>query len=395
MFLVITPSFYPSTYYGGPSLSLYNFCIATAQAMPTNEIVVVTSNANGPNQLDFENGKEVAYLPNFKTLYYQVKNARSDSWAFFTAIKHHIRQENKTVYIASIFSLCSLVALYYARKYQRTIIVAPMGQVDEAMLKLKSYRFKKWWLRVFIKRLSPQIIWHAKSQFEAEAIQQLLPAKKMIVAPNGFWAAEYESTKTEKADVLNRYQLVHLHHPFVISSFSRLHYKKGYDLLVEAFSRLVKKYPDQHFALIIGGPDNGEKQHIVSLVQQLRIETYVRFIDYLEGSNKVDVLEASDCFALASRGENFGQVYLEALAYGTPIISTTHTPWTNVEALGIGYCAAPTTDSVYEKLQKMYQHRNNISRERCIRYARENFEWSAVANLFMQQLKSFVNESSA
>ncbi len=390
LFVIVTPSFYPSTFYGGPALSLFNFCMAVARTKHSEQVMVVTSNADGQQQLNFTNGHTVAYAPNFKTVYYNVQNSRSNSIAFFRGIKHHLEQDAKVVYIASVFSLSSIVAMYYARKKGRTIVLAPLGQVNKKMLALKSSIIKKIWLRLFIRPISNKVLWHVKSEPELHNLREIFFDARCILSPNGFWLTDYTGHPISKHQLLENYKLPQRPDSFFVASIGRIHSQKRFDLLIDAFALLKNAFPLQPFILLIGGNDNGGKDNLMKQIATLGLTEEVVFLGYLNNNEKEQLLTASDCFALTSSGENFGQVYLESLACGTPIISTTETPWTNVEALGIGYCAEPTVDSVFEKLKLMYENRHTINRERCKKYAQEHFEWNAVANAFMKQLNELI-----
>ena len=98
---------------------------------------------------------------------------------------------------------------------------------------------------------------------------------------------------------------------------SRLHAKKGLDLLVPAFAKAA--VPEAR--LVIAGPDEGGYEATVrSLVAQHGLADRTTFTGMLRGRDRIAALADADVFVLPSYQENFGIVVPEALAAGTPAI---------------------------------------------------------------------------
>ena len=107
----------------------------------------------------------------------------------------------------------------------------------------------------------------------------------------------------------------------VMLFLSRIHPKKGIDLLLRAFAR-PSLY--SRFVLVIAG--TGEEAHVLALknlARELRVEERVRWVGHLEGQAKWSAFRAADLFVLPSHQENFGIAVAEALAAGTPVCTTT------------------------------------------------------------------------
>ena len=86
---------------------------------------------------------------------------------------------------------------------------------------------------------------------------------------------------------------------------------------------------------------------------------------------------------LTSHNENFGNVYLESLASGTPIIASKNTPWDDVSSFNCGYCVNNDTQDVYDAtIQLLKESESNLS-SNSRRYA-ENFPWKKIAKKFYQ-----------
>jgi glycosyltransferase involved in cell wall biosynthesis len=130
---------------------------------------------------------------------------------------------------------------------------------------------------------------------------------------------------------------------------SRVHTKKGIDLLIDALSK-INKLPDD-FMLAIAGP--GSESLISKLKDQitkLGLEKRVLWLGMLEGDIKWGAYHAADFFVLPSHQENFGIVVAEALSTATPVLITNKVNiWREIKAAGAGFVENDDVDGI-EKL---------------------------------------------
>ncbi|MHC4122468.1 MAG: glycosyltransferase family 4 protein [Planctomycetota bacterium] len=107
-------------------------------------------------------------------------------------------------------------------------------------------------------------------------------------------------------------------------SVGRLVKRKGYDTVLKAIKLLVKDFPTIYYVIVGVGPFGKELQE---MVRTLRIEEHVHFAGLLTAPEIVGkYYSACDVFVLISRNtainvETFGIVYLEANAYGKPVVA--------------------------------------------------------------------------
>jgi glycosyltransferase involved in cell wall biosynthesis len=102
---------------------------------------------------------------------------------------------------------------------------------------------------------------------------------------------------------------------------SRLHEQKGIDIAIEAAAAM--RDAGQNFALLIAG--SGEptyEQQMRDRVAKLGLREHVAFLGLVTGDDKVSLYRAADAFVLPTRHENFGLVLTEAMACGTPVVTT-------------------------------------------------------------------------
>jgi len=121
---------------------------------------------------------------------------------------------------------------------------------------------------------------------------------------------------------------------------SRIHPKKGVDLLIRAYSEAQRMTaPDSRPCLVIAGPglDTPYGQDMQKLAEQLCPANSIHFPGMLTGDAKWGAFYGCDAFILPSHQENFGIAVVEALACGKPVlISNQVNIWREIEAMGAG-----------------------------------------------------------
>jgi glycosyltransferase involved in cell wall biosynthesis len=96
--------------------------------------------------------------------------------------------------------------------------------------------------------------------------------------------------------------------------------KKGHDILLRAFRRVVDAVPKAH--LTIMGRRAETTDSTLSLVDELRLQDNVTIRIDVPHDVALDALRAADLFVLPSRNEAFSIALLEAGAYGKPVVAT-------------------------------------------------------------------------
>jgi len=96
---------------------------------------------------------------------------------------------------------------------------------------------------------------------------------------------------------------------------------KGMDTLIKAMPRLLLRWPDIQLALIGAGDD---RDWLVDIARHSGVQKHVHFLTGLTYAQLSACYAAAEVFALPSKGEGFGFVYLEAMARGKPVIAGAH-----------------------------------------------------------------------
>jgi len=139
--------------------------------------------------------------------------------------------------------------------------------------------------------------------------------------------------------------------PFLLY-LSRIHEKKGCDLLIQAFASLAEHIPDTD--LVIAGPEaDGWGETLRQMACELGVENRIHWPGMLRGEAKWGAFRAAQAFILPSHQENFGIVIAEAMACGTPVLTTRRVNiWREVEASGGAFIADDSVAGTKELISR-------------------------------------------
>lgn len=226
-----------------------------------------------------------------------------------------------------------------ARNHSIPYMMTPRGCLEPWCLRQK-YLKKKIALLLYQRRdLINAACILATSDMEATNIRNLDITTPIAIVPNGIDVSEY-GCRTDITNVKKQ-----------ICFISRIHPKKGIEILIEVWSRIAKLYPDWN--VVIAG--NGEKKYIEELqnnINSRKLENCIKFIPPVFGRDKYRVYSESSLFVLPTFSENFGMVIAEAMSCGVPVITTKGTPWEILNRKNLGWCIDLSIDNLEQVLKE-------------------------------------------
>ena len=367
---------------GGPSKAVIEMVAALNQHGVVAEIA--TTNDAGPELLQVELGNLIDYkgVPcRFFARWSPPVSALQEfqySRPFTRWLKAHITDYD-VIHIHAIFSFCSSYAMWLARKTGIPYVVRSIGQLEQWSLQQSAGR-KRLYMALLERRnlLSAQYL-HCTAESEATQALQYLPELKPLVIPLGIGLPSLDAGS--KAAVRKQYQIDD--GQVVLLYLSRLHPKKGLELLLQALATTA----NQSFHLLIGGDgDPDYRQRLIELVEQLGLNAKVSWLGFVSGPQKVQLLQGADLFTLTSYSENFGISVLEALASATPVLISQGVALSDqVARHQIGYISTTAIESITTTLDDALQQISNNPQdhqtmaERARSVVDEHYAWHNIA----------------
>ncbi len=178
----------------------------------------------------------------------------------------------------------------------------------------RSYGFRVGWMRFLQKlvaRRAAKII--VPSQYLKSVVSRWgVPGEKITVIPNAFEFPAISLSASEARRELG-------FRGEILISAGRLVPWKGFEVLIEVMPEVLSHFPKAQLFIIGSGPDKGilEKK-----IQTFRLWNQVKLMGALPRDEFLTYLKAGDVFVLNTGYEGFSHTLLEAMAAGTPIVTT-------------------------------------------------------------------------
>ena len=210
-----------------------------------------------------------------------------------------------------------------------------------------------------------------------------------IQAPPDYQDSMREAFLAKCPDIRNQPYLLFL---------SRIHLKKGVDMLIEAYASLIKEQSvsqDPFPKLVIAGPglDTEYGERIQNLVNNnAKLKGLVLFTGMLIGDAKWGALHGCEALILPSHQENFGIAVAEALACAKPVlISNQINIWREIEAGGGGLIADSTMAGT-QQLLIQWLNLKHAQKVEMRRRAKNTFRTYFTIELVAEQLKKAITD---
>ena len=166
-----------------------------------------------------------------------------------------------------------------------------------------------------------------KAAGQAEMMRYVYENAAAVIAVSPALASQIEKFTGVKAEVVDdivdtgifRLERQEKTDGFRFVSAGHAEYRKGFDVLVAAFSRMCAVRDDCQLTIM---GDGAELENIKRQIAGLGLMDKVCCTGYFRRGEFARKLNESDCFVLASRHETFGVVYAEAMCCGVPVIAT-------------------------------------------------------------------------
>lgn len=295
------------------------------------------------------------------------------------------------VHVHGLWQHTPHTAMRQAHLARRPFVVRPCGMLDPWSLEQG-----KWKKRLFLAvrgrgDLNRAAALHYTTIAERDLAAPLQLRPRTFIIPNGIDWSEFETLPAP-----GRFRAglgIDASTPLVVF-LSRLHYKKGLELLIPAFAESAG--PHAHLALV--GP--GEAPYVESLrrtAASLGIAERVHFSGMLHGPDRITALADADLFCLPSFQENFGVSVVEAAASGTAVlISDQVNIAESVTAADVGRVVPCDQVALAAAIREMLADQTALQEmgARGRAWARDTFDWRAVVSAIDEMYQALTAQSS-
>lgn len=366
---------------GGPSQAVLELC-AGLNRLENTKVEVVTTNDNGPDLLDvplrtltMHEGVPVRFFPRFSP---RVRAVREFAYSreLSTWVRSHLR-EYDLIHTHAFFSHAPTMAMAHARRQGKPYLSRPLGLLCTWSLTQGALR-----KRAFLALIEKKNLDHAAG-LEYTAEQEMDEAAPLHLKAPGFVLpfGLHVPTRVPEARRRLREKLQIPPDEPILLFLSRVHPKKGLDVLLEALATRVQ----QRFTLVVAG--SGPADYEAQVRQQAEagpLRDRVRFVGFVGGEEKQMYLQGSDAFVLTSHSESFAIAAAEAMAGGIPVLITPGVPLAEaVQRHDTGWVCSMEIADIADKTDALLASLND--REACAARARRcralaaNFAWPQIA----------------
>ncbi|WP_375239919.1 glycosyltransferase family 4 protein [Aurantibacter sp.] len=240
----------------------------------------------------------------------------------FFFINRIVKESKKAdaIQLSSFFFPPNIFAFIVAKVFRKKIIISPRGEFFEYALSRKKKQ-KEFFIKIF-NLINISSVFHATSEEEIELIREKITSKKKsIIKIFNSFDTEFNETETR----LNQFLFL-----------GRINPIKN----IHSVFNVLKNTNDITF--LIAGEANlpYEKEYLIFLkseIKRLHLQQKVIFTGKIHNEEKYKLIARSRFLILPSHSENFGNVVLESLSQGTPVIASKGSPWSILENTKCGF----------------------------------------------------------
>jgi glycosyltransferase involved in cell wall biosynthesis len=286
--------------------------------------------------------------------------------AFYQAVQRVIAQDAPAIVHDHGLWLPLHGAVALAAQQQGVpLVLSPKGMAMPWALRYKRWKKRLSWWAYQRWIMQQATLFHATSAEEVEALRALGLEQPIAMVPHG---VDIPDALPSPRQCTDRTALF----------LSRLHPKKGLPMLLDAWAALQP----EGWRLVLVGPDElGHRGELEEQVRRLGLERAVQFEGPVADADKWQWYADADLYILPTHSENFGIVVPEALAAGTPVITTTGAPWQDLTTHNCGWWVEPTTGTIQTALNEALacsDEERAAMGERGRRLVEEKYTWASV-----------------
>ena len=279
----------------------------------------------------------------------------------------------------------------YSKKLRKNglkCVIQPHGYLLEHSFKISKFK-KSIAFQLYEKsNLISADVLVACAKHEAIVLKEFFPKQEVAIIPNGisddFFNKPLKNIykKSKKKRLLFLGQIIPI---------------KGIERVLIAINEIgLKSFSEWEF-IIAGYYDQGYKKSLTEIIKTNKMDNFVKFVDPVNGEDKVDLYDSCHIFILPSFNENFGIVVLEALSRGLPVIATMGTPWNELVNNECGFWVGNNENGIQSALNKILEMSINDLKKMGMKgrnLVEKKYLWSKTSLDFLSLYEWLLNKRS-
>ena len=369
--LQVSASYKPAYCYGGPIMSVAK--LAEQLQAGGHQVEVFCTTANGTSELSVTPGKR-QLVDGVPVRYF--RRLSKDHSHFSPALLRTLWKEARTfdvVHIHAWWNLVSVCSCLLAILRGVPVIFSPRGTLSSYSFSNRHINMKALFQKILGRWLLNNCYIHVTAENEAQALWKLCRPRALYMISNFVRLPALPPCVVQ--------QPTH-QEPFLrIIFLSRLEKKKGLDLLLDALA-----FQQTAFRLSIAG--DGEPDYVEQLkkiAEERNIAEYISWRGF-RYDDKFSMLAEHDLLVLPSHDENFGNVVIESLSMGTPVLVSRGVGLASyVASSGLGWVCNNTPQELRETIYDISQQHEQRQMIRHTAAARINIDFGDLTLLHQYQ----------
>ncbi len=222
-----------------------------------------------------------------------------------------------------------------------------------------------------------------------------VPQERITVAPLGVDHAVYVS-REQPSDKSYR-AAYDLNHPYLLALATR-EPRKNLDSVIAAYS-LFRKHSDSTIPLVLAGTHGWKTHHIHRALASSAYRSDIHEIGYIPEKHKAALYRGATAFIFPSLYEGFGLPVLEAMACGTPVVTSTTSALPSLVGNAAILVDPLNVTDIQHALHQLVDEPHgsklrSVLRSRGIERAKE-YSWKKTAAITLQTLRDIKNRQSS
>jgi glycosyltransferase involved in cell wall biosynthesis len=391
-FLHISSVFPPAFAYGGVPQAAFG--LAAGLKQQGHENLVLTTDADGRGRLlvpsecltEFK-GLEVIYA----------RRWRQNPYFYSPSLSRHIKQRAANFDIALVrgnWGYINWTVRSNLTEMGIPYLLYPEGTFDPWAIKRRRLRKMVYW------RLIEKINYaHASGvvalcREEYNQVKIFVKSAQVEIIPNGIDLDIYHPNMDGN---FSNMEFPGLGRRKFILFLSRLHVKKGLDILIPAFGKFLNyltNTDDSPVLVVAGTGADSYVQKLKEIAGAAGVGSQIFFAGLVSGIDKLSLLQNCSFMVLPSRSEGLPMAPLEGMACGKAVIVTRNCNLPEIEEAEAGLLVDFSQEAMAQAMRKLWLNENQrrIMGERAVNLIKAKFTWPRVAEQTVAFCRRIIDE---